>query len=545
MGFRSPDAGTVPVQCYMLVSGKPVDRRQAQTPIWAYSGGSQRADARSGARAPLQTMPNITLLGVVGDAAGMMLTKMACAKPDCSDAVLACRKMNGCDIVEHQFATTRPVLPRRRQRRARPPPQAVATLRAAWTTWGARNPKLSTEIERCQALTREAQSVLPGQWIHKARRLSWQQSYCDEYCACCNAALPDFGRELRLAELAAPPGALHCPAQGTRLVLITYQNGPSPWLCTLLRTLGYHDVAVTVLGWQPREFVRANNVFYFTDRVYTLLRYLLSCPSLASSGGTRILFCDVDELYQLDGGLAALAASADTLHRRTNSSVVISAEARCMPDRLGKKAWAHSEAVEHMHKKWPRCLNTGNFVGSYAATVEMLRQTCIPCRGGLHVNEVFRRYTRAYSYEVREWIYSEQAELMRLYLQRPANESGWILDYRQQLFHPNFWFTAAHDTILLNDGRIMNRHTSSMPAFIHYNGDSKRTWRGPYSPPALARALKRAYVARTGDARLERLSDYMKNSVSFLGPTFVRDKGVAFEDICQLGSIEDATWGSE
>lgn len=489
-------------------------------------------------------MTNITLLGVVGDAAGMQLSKRTCAEPDCSDAVRACRDLIGCDIVEHQFAASRPALSKRRQRRPRPPQPSVAKLRSSWSRWGAVNSALSTQVEHCKELTREALSIPPGQWLPKSRRLTWQQSFCDEYCSSGGAELPDFGRELRPAELVAPPGALHCPASGTRLVVITYQNGPSPWLCTLLRTLGYRDVAVTVLGWQPREFVRANNVFYFTDRVYTLLRYMLSCPSLAA-GGTKILFCDADELYQLEGGLPELAASAEALQARTNASVVISAEARCMPDRLGKKAWAHSEAVEHMHKKWPRCLNTGNFVGGYAATVEMLRRTCKPCMGGLHVNEIFRRYTRAYSYEVREWVYSEQAELMRLYLERPANESGWILDYRQQLFHPNFWFTAAHDTIVLKDGRIMNRHTASTPAFIHYNGDSKRTWRGAYSPPALARALKRAYVSRTGDAQLERLEGYMRSSAHFLGPTFVRDTSVTFEDVCRLGSIEGATWGGE
>ena len=48
--------------------------------------------------------------------------------------------------------------------------------------------------------------------------------------------------------------------------------------------------AQIVLGWQPREFGRANNVFYFTDRVYTLLRYLLSCRARLApvpGGGRR------------------------------------------------------------------------------------------------------------------------------------------------------------------------------------------------------------------------------------------------------------------
>ena len=139
---------------------------------------------------------------------------------------------------------------------------------------------------------------------------------------------------------------------------------------------------------------------------------------------------------------------------------------------------------------------------------------------------------------MRNWVYSEQAELMKLYLQRPSNASGWILDYGQKLFHPNFWFTSNHDAVVLPDGRLMNRHTQSTPAFIHYNGDSKRTWKGAYSPQALSRALRRAYVARTGDDQLEKLSEYMSERVSLLGPTFVRQPAT-FDDVCSLGAIGD------
>ena len=61
-----------------------------------------------------------------------------------------------------------------------------------------------------------------------------------------------------------------------------YRSGyPSKRNLTFLRTLGYLGVPIIVLGWQPREYVRSNNVFYFTDRVYTTLRYLLACPDLA------------------------------------------------------------------------------------------------------------------------------------------------------------------------------------------------------------------------------------------------------------------------
>ena len=112
-----------------------------------------------------------------------------------------------------------------------------------------------------------------------------------------------------------------------------------------------------------------------------------------------------------------------------------------------------------------------------------------------------------------------------------------MLDYKQLLFHPNFWYTAAWDTRALADGRLHNKHTGSTPAFMHYNGDSKRTWHGAYSPPALARALRRAYVRRTGDAALAQLEPYLQQGVRFVGPNFARDAAVGWADVCKLGSI--------
>ena len=77
-----------------------------------------------------------------------------------------------------------------------------------------------------------------------------------------------------------------------------------------------------------------------------------------------------------------------------------------MPNRLGPDSWAHSEAVATrlgvtMAKKWPRCLNTGNFVGRIGPTIGLLNQTCIPCRTGYSIADVHRRYSRAYSAQVR------------------------------------------------------------------------------------------------------------------------------------------------
>ena len=491
-----------------------------------------------------------TVLGASGDASGQRLREMQCTVPDCSDAVRACEALALCDTVEARIPVVAPGKQGGRRRRngslmAAAAPMAV--LRASWTKWGSRDPTLNISVSDCKALTAEARALPVGKWLSKQRRLTWQQGYCDEYVASAGTELPDFGRPLLTSELVPPPpSTASCPPAGTKLLLITYQNGPSPWLCTFLRTLGYRDVHVTVLGWQPRDFRRNNNVFYFTDRVYTLLRYLLTCSRSGSlAPDATVMFCDVDELYQLHGGMAELSHRSDALLRRTGARVVISAEARCMPNRLGSKAWAHSMASSlHLRtaepkevKKWPRCLNTGNFVGFVAETIALLNQTCIPCRSGIPVEDVFRRYTRAYSAQVRGWIYSEQAELMRLFLAKPANETGWLLDYGQELFHPSFWFTAAWDTRVLADGRIRNRHTASTPAFMHYNGDSKATWRGAHSPRSLARALRATYTRRTGDTTLAALDGYLRDGVSFLGPTFARDSAVSWADICVQGSI--------
>ena len=530
-------------------------------------------DARSGARARAKrsvkcrrrtnkyttdsfachhAMRNITVVGASGDASGQRLREMVCAVPDCSDAVHECSMLLRCDTVEQRlpFVGQHSKGKSGGQRRRRngslmEAERAMAVLRASWSQWGARDPALAQGVQDCQALTAEARTLLPGRWLSKPRRLAWQQNYCDEYVASSGESLPDFGRSLMSGELASVNGPT-CPPTGTRILLVTYQNGPSAWLCSFLRTLGYRGVHVTVLGWQPNEFVRNNNVFYFTDRVYTLLRYLLTCArSGALSPDASIMFCDSDELFQLRGGLPELEHRSDALLTRTGARVVISAEARCMPNRLGPQSWAHSLVASHELrtsrpadvKKWPRCLNTGNFVGRAAAVIDMLNQTCIPCRDGTPVEDIFRRYTRAYSAQVRSWIYSEQAELMRLYLSKPSNETGWILDYGQELFHPNFWYTAAWDTRVLPDGRIRNRYTGSASAFIHYNGDSKRTWKGVHSPRSVARALRAAYVRRTGDAQLEALKGYLAQRVSFLGPTFARDQTVTMSSICRQGSI--------
>ena len=490
-------------------------------------------------------LANITVVGASGDASGLRLSReLTCAAKDCADAIKLCQTTPRCDTVETRLPVGKAAFPRRRKNGSILPAQKpTAILRASWTTWGthSEDEAMKSGVRACQALTAEARSLPTGEWLPKQRRLTWQQAYCDEYVAAAGDALPDFGRDLLPSEANPPAGGATCPPAGTSLFLVTYQNSPSPWLCTFLRTLGYRGVHVTVLGWQPKAFRRNNNVFYFTDRVYTLLRYLLACaPTLAPDAS--IMFCDSDELYQLSGGMPELQRRTEKLYRTTGASVVVSAEARCMPNKLGPASWSHSEAIAtrlgiSMHKKWPRCLNTGNFVGRIGPAISLLNQTCIPCRDGTPVERVNVKYSRAYSQQVKHWIYSEQAELMRLFLERDAKSTDWMLDYKQTLFHPNFWYTAAWDTRVLPDGRIHNRHTGSTPAFMHYNGDSKATWHGAYSPKALARALRTAYTSRTGDAALSQLEPYLRDGVRFVGPSFARDASVGWADVCGEGSI--------
>jgi len=236
-----------------------------------------------------------------------------------------------------------------------------------------------------------------------------------------------------------------------------------------------------------------------------------------------------------------------------------------MPQSLGKAAWEHSEraclagaagpaapapplsaAVRSrselcLHKKLPRCLNTGNFVGRVRDVAQMLNQTCRPCRlQGLDIEQVHRRYATAYTAQVSDWIYSEQAELMRLYLERPPNETGWVLDYGQRLFHPNFWFRIGSDVRWLpRQKRLRNLWSRTEPAFVHYNGNTKAAWdTDPHlGPSAMSAALRAEYAQRTGDASRAALDAWLRTHVSFLGPQFERDHDVTFADVCAAGEI--------
>lgn len=462
------------------------------------------------------------VVGTVGDAAGLRLRELACANLTCTNALDTCFADDRCDTVELRFVSQK-----------RQAGKCSAILRSSYVRWGTNDPSLEPEVALCKSLAEYARSgaVKPGEYAHFRRRQLWREHFCDEYAAARGHPLPPLG----FAYDSPPPGKAHCPQAGTKFMVFTYQNGPSPWLCTFLRTLAYRGVPVTVLGWEPAAFSRMNNVYYFTDRVYTYLRYLETCDTW--SPNASLIFCDADEMLQI--GLDALERRTNELYHSTGARIIISAEARCMPQKLGKLSWAHSivAAGGEMPKKWPRCLNTGNWVGRVKPIRDMLRQICRPCQEGLDIYTIFRKYARAYSARVKEWIYSEQAELMRLYLARPTNETGWILDFTQRLFHPNFWFNPNSDNRVLRDGRITNVHSGSLPAFVHYNGNSKTMWVGRFSATSLSAALRQAYEERSGDVTLELLGIFFEKNMYFLGPSFERDTSVTFGDVCHKGAI--------
>ncbi len=487
---------------------------------------------------------NVTVLNAVGLAAGEALRRMPCASPRCADAVRACRRLPRCDTVE-VLVTSTP-----KQRRALPK-RFAAVLRASWARFGTHDPNLQPAVDKCAEWARHVRSGVAIAPAHKAR---FALQSCDEFAATVGQRLPPFGRGAP-SVASAPPPPPHCPRASPRLVLATYQNGPSPWLCTFLRSLGYARVPnVVVLGWQPRAFARAHNVYYFTDRVYTTLRFLKGCGA-AMGDGARFMFCDSDEMMQISND--ELEQRVEQLLHETRARVIISAEARCMPSKLGKVAWDHSEAacraglVEPrlvrkgngsalcMHKKVPRCLNTGNFVGRVKDVAQMLHQACRPCRReGLDIESVHRRYSRAYTTQLRGWVYSEQAELMELYLAAPNNATGWMLDFGQRLFHPNFWFAQGHDVLWEHGaGRLRNVHSQSDPAFVHYNGNSKSAWGKQLAASYLSAELRRRYVARTADGMLEQLDEWLREHVSFIGPELQRDTSVTFADVCSGGAI--------
>ena len=79
---------------------------------------------------------------------------------------------------------------------------------------------------------------------------------------------------------------------------------------------------------------------------------------------------------------------------------------------------------------------------------------------------------------------------MRLHL--ASNATALTLDYNQRLFHTNFGFLPKQMMGVAKDGRLLNRVTGNIAAFVHYNGNTKSAWQGTFAPGALARRLERS-----------------------------------------------------
>ena len=496
-----------------------------------------------------QFQRSLTVLGTVGEAAGKRLHIMRCEAANCTDAIIRCRATTSCDTVEitsdqatdvrayftSHLAMNNPGYEQPRK------PIAVAVLRASWQHWVTADaadgalakafqsrrklwPQLSSRhpLHHCKNLTRIAHSRRPGTQTPWIGRRQWPIYYCDEYAAAAGDSLPDLGRALK------PITKAHCPVHGTDLLILTYANRASRWLCALLRTFRLQGVTdVTVLGWHPAGFARANKFFYFAHRVHAMLVYLRLCAH-ALTENASILFTDEDEMLQI--GVAELRAAITQRFQHDKVAISMAAERNCVPIRLRSASAAKThetlrrlglstEALTHAEKHWPACANAGNFVArGAAAAISLLNRTCKSCRLGAAAEDVYTRTTLQYSQLAEADIYNDQVEVSEQYAESSL-ASVIALDVRQSLFMPVFRMKTGWDLLRQPDGRLVNKWTAGwpgagVPAFVHFNGDAK-AMTGAFSPASLYSALLNGTTASGRGGTLF-------PEVSFLGPSFER-----------------------
>ena len=243
---------------------------------------------------------NISVLGLVGDAAGKQLKAIQCAHWNCSEALRLCAAHPECDVIE--IAHTRAQHLRDTFLEAKAsllPARPAAVLRSQWVRWGPRvrptdrTPRELAKVARilhimhqCAALSSQAhQTVLGTDGVSRRNRTLWKELSCVEYCTTAGQDLPELRADApRILEGSATGMTNdhgHCPPHDQpppSLLLLGYQNGPSPWLCSFLQTLAHHGASATILGWQPRAMKRARKDFYFSAKIYSMLHFLLSCP---------------------------------------------------------------------------------------------------------------------------------------------------------------------------------------------------------------------------------------------------------------------------
>ena len=301
---------------------------------------------------------NVSVLGFTGNAAGQKLTWLrwtyearlynateqldACT----SVAALLCQQMPRCDTVE----LFQPNVGYMKGTPEAPLAHTDAIFRASFKQWLDHKPApLRGTISNhgplrrltpmlCKELADRARLVRPGTRSPMRSRQMWEQSFCEEYAATADQPLPALGND---APPVPPSGVnLHCPKSETagamsrhNLYLFVYANKESAWFCQFLRTLAYHNVpAVTVIGWQPdTAFTRPDRVYYFIDRIYAWLRYLVACRT-AFGPDALVMLADSDQLMQ--SSFSELRERLVAHLERSGSKVVFSAESSCMPRKL-------------------------------------------------------------------------------------------------------------------------------------------------------------------------------------------------------------------
>ena len=258
---------------------------------------------------------------------------------------------------------------------------------------------------------------------------------------------------------------------------------------------------------------------------------------------------------------------------RPQAQVVFSAEVSCAPRKMNNASWSYARRERpgedfgdslagHWRQAKPFCLNSGNIAGRPAAIIDLLNKTCRACRRGWSPQQVFEHFSRTYSEGLGGWIYPAQRGLMKLYLAAPSAQTGWTLDYGNEVFHTNGvqprpvpppvstshqFVPGVADGVPSRsgavqerfDGSLSSRVTRTTPALVHYNGPSRENWERWQSPGARLAKLQDAFVTNSGarsdaeaDAAVER---FVRERVAFLGPDLVRRREVGLAAACAGG----------
>lgn len=470
----------------------------------------------------------VRVLGRAGEVAGQQLRVIVCPRArDCAAAAAtACSLLPDCNAIQLQQLTA--------PWSAEPSNLAThAVLRALYRTWTANVPELAHAALRCRRLSLQAQmSANVSAWKANKQRRAWRGDFCDELSSA-SLQVPALGR----ISQQKPLDSVHCLPPSTRFLVVMYADRASRWLCSLLQTMAYgwpltaDGIEVVILGWRPSDHHRSNVLYYTVDRIYSILAFLEQSTTLRPE--VPVLYLDTDQLMQ-----ATLSEAILTARELLNESndVVFAAERRCAPFKLqaNESLLARRLLGHRFQPLGPHCLNSGSFVGTKEAVVRTLLAACRPCRQ-LSARSIAWRHYDVYSALAQPWIYNDQSVLMKMHL--ASNAAGLTLDYNQRLFHTNFGFLPKRMMGVAKDGRLLNRGTGNIAAFVHYNGNTKSAWQGAFAPSALARRLER----RAGNParQRERLKALIQGgAVTLLSRRrFERVEDVSVGAVCADGAL--------